>query len=145
MGECVISSVLSHHNKNLNRHMGQHYSPWMDQCYSSWMGQHYSSMLQLSFIQKVKENTSLRQEGMPTQKTEEKRGPPRPILASLFMFSHLPLGLPYVNWAIQECCLFYPRSSLWSSDLPVFYFCGIFPSLSFSHRHSGLLFPILTT
>ena len=40
--ECVISSVLSCHNKNLKRRMDQHYSPWMDQC--------YSSVLQLSFI-----------------------------------------------------------------------------------------------
>ena len=32
-----------------------------------------------------------------------------------------------------------------SLDLPLFYFRGLFPSLSFSHRHSGLLFPILTT
>ena len=30
-----------------------------------------------------------------------------------------------------------------SSDLPLFYFHGLFPSLSFSHRHFGLLFPIL--
>ena len=39
----------------------------------------------------------------------------------------------------------YLRSSLWSSDLLLFYFRGLFPSLSFSHRHFGLLFPILPT
>ena len=32
-----------------------------------------------------------------------------------------------------------------SFDLPLFYFHRLFPSLSFSHRHLGLLFPILTT
>ena len=32
-----------------------------------------------------------------------------------------------------------------SLDLPPFYFRGLSPSLSFSHRHFGLLFPILTT
>ena len=32
-----------------------------------------------------------------------------------------------------------------SFDLPLFYFRGLFPSLSFSHRHFGLLSPILTT
>ena len=32
-----------------------------------------------------------------------------------------------------------------SSDLPLFYFLRLFPSLSFSHLHFGLLFPILTT
>ena len=65
--------------------------------------------------------------------------------APLFLCFFLPLGLPYVNWASQECCLSYPRSSLRSSDLPLFYFRGRFPSLSLSHHQSGLLFPILTT
>ena len=74
---------------------------------------------------------------------ERARESSRP-LAILFMF-FLPLGLPYVNWVSQECCLFYLRSSLWSSDIPLFYFCGLFSSLSFSHRHSGLHFLILTT
>ena len=32
-----------------------------------------------------------------------------------------------------------------SFDLPLFYFCGLFPSLYFNHCHFGLLFPILTT
>ena len=32
-----------------------------------------------------------------------------------------------------------------SFDLPLFYFRGLFPSLSFSHLHFALLFPILTT
>ena len=45
----------------------------------------------------------------------------------------------------QECCLFYLKSSLWSSDLLLFYYHGLFLSLSFSHRHFELLFPILPT
>ena len=49
-------------------------------------------------------------------------------LTPLFMFFLLPLGLPYVNWASQECCLFCPRSSIQSPDLPLFYFRGLFPS-----------------
>ena len=54
-----------------------------------------------------------------------------PALWFLFyMFFSLPLGLPHVNWASQECCLFYLRSSLRSSDLPLFYLCGLYPSLS---------------
>ena len=32
-----------------------------------------------------------------------------------------------------------------SFDLPLFYFRGLFPSLSFSHRHFGLFFPTLPT
>ena len=62
-----------------------------------------------------------------------------------FGSSFYSLGLSYVNWASQECCLFYLRSSLWSSDLLLFYFRWLFPSLSFSHRHFGLFFPILPT
>ena len=59
----------------------------------------------------------------------------RPLapLAPLFICFLLPLGLPYVNWASQESCWFCLRSSLWCSDLPLFYFCGLFPSFSFSH------------
>ena len=44
----------------------------------------------------------------------------------------LSLGLSYVNWASQECCLFYLRFSLQSSDLSLFYFCWLFPSRSFT-------------
>ena len=67
------------------------------------------------------------------------RGTLSPWLLFLYVFFFLPLGLPYVNWASQECCLFYPRSSLWSSDLPLFYFPGLSLSLSFSHHQSGLV------
>ena len=69
----------------------------------------------------------------------------RPFGSSFYIYFFLRLGLPCVNWASQECCLFYPRFSLRSLDLPLFYFHGLFPSLSFSHHPSGLLFPILTT
>ena len=55
-------------------------------------------------------------------------------LLFLYAFSS-PLGLPFVNWASQECYLFSLRSSLRSSDLPFFYFFGLFPSLSSSHCH----------
>ena len=75
---------------------------------------------------------------------ERQREAPGP-LAPLFVCVFLSLDLPYINWASQECCLFYLRSSLWSSDLPLFYFYRLFSSLSFSHCHSGLLFPSLTT
>ena len=114
------------------------------------------SLLQLYFIQKIARESILRCKGMPTQRREEKRagecssawggewGREQALAPHFYMF-FLPLGLPYVNWASQECCFFYLRSSPWSSDLPLFYFLGLFPSLSFNHCHSGLLFPILTT
>ena len=65
---------------------------------------------------------------------------PWPFGSSFYVFFLLPLGLPCVNWARQERCLFHLRFSLWSSDLPLFYFHELFSSLSFSHHHSGLLF-----
>ena len=71
---------------------------------------------------------------------EEKRGAQPNFGSSFYMAFLLCLGLPYVNWASQESCLFYLSSSLRSSDLPLFYFRGLYPSLSFSHRHSGLIF-----
>ena len=86
---------------------------------------------------------------MSTQRHEEKstpvRGRERALWLLVYLFFFLPLGLPYVNLASQECCLFYLRSSFQPSNLPLFYFHGLFPSLSFSHHHFGLLFPILTT
>ena len=65
------------------------------------------------------------------------RAPHPGPLAPLFMFFACP-GPAYVNWASQECCLSHLRSSLQSSDLPLFYFPGLFPSLSLRHCHSGL-------
>ena len=50
-------------------------------------------------------------------------------LLFLYVFFFLSMGLPYVNWASQECCLFYVKSSFRSLDLPLFYFLGLFPSL----------------
>ena len=58
-----------------------------------------------------------------------------------FFICFPPPALPCVNWVSQECCLFYLRSSLRSSGLPLFYFRGLFSSLSFSHHHFELLFP----
>ena len=103
-------------------------------------------VLQLSFIWKIKENTFSRREGMLTQKTWREKRDLWPFGSSFYMFFFflLLLLLPYVNWASQEWAS-HLRSSLRSSDLPLFYFQGLFPSFSFSHHHSGLLFPILTT
>ena len=56
------------------------------------------------------------------------------------MFILPALNLPSVNWASQEGCLFYLRSSLQSLDLPLFYFCGLFLSLSFSHHQFEFFF-----
>ena len=67
---------------------------------------------------------------MLTQKTLTEEG--LQPFAPLFTFSPPPPGLPSVNWATQERCLFYLRSALRSSNLPLFYFRGLFLALSFS-------------
>ena len=64
---------------------------------------------------------------------------------SFCMFFSCTWACPMQIELSQECCLFHLKSSLWSLDLLLFYFCRLFPSLSFSHRHFGLLFPILPT
>ena len=60
-------------------------------------------------------------------------------------FGSSPWACPMQIGLSQVRCFLYLRSSLWSLDLPLFYFRGLFSSLSFSHCHFGLLFPILTT
>ena len=80
------------------------------------------------------------------RESERERGNP---LAPLFICFSLPLGLPYANWANPECCLFYLKSSLRSSDCPLTFLCSIFMGFSLpcllATAHFGLLFPILTT
>ena len=98
--EFLISSILSCHNKNLKRQ-------------TNVTAPYYSSVL---FRYKGKYIIKVWGNGNPKDtKRKEATGP---ILAPLFICFFLPhLGLPYVNWASQECCLFYLRSSLLSSDL----------------------------
>ena len=151
-GECVISQALSCHSKNLK---------WRtDQCYSSVLlaGKCILEVWGQADAKEVKrrENESKRDRGRGKERERERKcegeggrerereGPLDFWLLFLYVFSS-PLGLPYVNWASQECCLFYLESSLWPLDLLLFSFPGLFPSLSFSHHHFGLLFPILTT
>ena len=56
LGECVISLVLSHCNKNLKQ--------WTDKCYSLVLQLGYRSVL----FGQAEENTSSRGVGEPTQK-----------------------------------------------------------------------------
>ena len=135
LGECVISSVLSLHNKNLKRQTSFTALGWTSvraPCYSS-----------VYLESKGKYILEAWGHANPKDVKRRERGP-WPFGSSLYIFL-FSLGLPYVNWASQECSLFYLRSSLRFSDLPLFYFHSLFHSLSFSHCHYGLLFPILTT
>ena len=105
------------------------------------------SVLQLSFIGKQRKIHPPGVRAGQHKRREEKRGPSPSGLPPFIHLSPPPPTpiLPYVNWAIQKGCLFYLRSSLQSLDLPSFYVLRPFPSLSFSHSHFGLRFPILTT
>ena len=108
----------------------------------------YSSIL----FRRWQENPSLRCEGTLIQRHEEKSTPARgrerekeraSPLAPLFICLSLPgpvlckLGQPGVLFVLPEVLTLVPG--------PLFYFQELFPSLSFSHCHFGLLFPILTT
>ena len=156
--KCMFLGSLSCPNKDLEQQTlkpsAHHSSRILDKpCYSSQANECYSSIL----FRRQQENPSSKCEGMPTQRFEVKRVEERMgegererererkrFGSSFHMFSS-PWACPLQIGLSQECCLFYLKSSLWSSDLLLFYFRGLFPSLSFSHRHFGLLFPILPT
>ena len=110
LGEFVISSVLTRCNKNLKQRTDQRYSPQKDQGDRPWTDQCYDSVLQLSFIQKVKEKTSSRHEGMLTQKTQREERPPAQFwLLFLHIFS-LPHEPALCKLGYPGGCLFYLRS-----------------------------------
>jgi len=155
-GECVVSSVLSHHNRSLKQ--------WTSVTALGWasitaLGQTSVTALRWTSVTALCYSSALFRKqrkihpwGMrawqPKTRKEKRKGERdkhHSPLAPLFMFSLLPLGLPYVNLASQECYLFYLRSSFRSSTFLCSIFHRLFPSLPFSHHHSGLLFPFLTT
>ena len=120
-GECVISSVLSHPVKISNSR----------------------PVLQLSHG-----SVLFGKQRIIHPQCVRAGGPQRRVVnpSWLPLFIHFvssPSSLPSANWASQQGYLLHLWFSLWSLDIPLFYFHEIFP-LSFSHYHSGLLFPILT-
>ena len=135
LGECVISSVLCRHNKTLKRQTSVTALGW-----ASVTAPCYTSVL---FTKQWKIYPWGVKACQP-KRCEEERETPGP-LTPLFMCFSPPPGPALCELGYLECCLFYLRFSLWSSALPLFYFHGLFPSLSFSHHHSVLLFPILAT
>ena len=77
------------------------------------------------------------------KRCKEKRSQRLNFGSSCYMFFLLPLSLPCVNWASQEDCLLHLRFSLWSSDLPLFYFCRLFPFFVFQSLLFWTPFPTL--
>ena len=146
----VISSVLSRHNKDLKR-----WTLKPSACHSS-QRDHVIALRQISvtapcyssvLFRKQQENASSRPEGMLIQRRKEKRES-LALWLPLFMFFPPPgpalckLGQPGVLFVLPEVFTLVLRPFF---DFPLFYFQRVFPSLSFSHHHSGLLFPIQTT
>ena len=125
-GDCVISSVLSHHGKNLK---------W---CTSVTVG--YSSVLFSK--QRIVHPRDM------TVSQPQRKGLNLSWLPPFISLSSppCPLSLSYANWDGQKvACLFHLKFSLWSMDFPLLHFHELFSFLSFSDHHFGLLFPILTT
>ena len=119
-GECVISSALSRHNKNLK---------WRTSV--SALGRtSITAPCNSSILFRKQRKIHPEAWGHADKKTLTKERDLQSFGSSFYTFFLLPLGLPYVNWASHECCLFYLRSSLQSSDLPLFYFLRLSPSWS---------------
>ena len=120
----------------------------MDQCYSS---KFYSAKFTAqSFIQQTKKRTPSRHEGLRPQK----RGlsPSWLALFISFISSAPPPPLPRAQPALcnlgiarKGACLSHRKFSLGFAVFPLFSFPRLFPFFVFSHRHLGLLFPVLPT
>ena len=129
--------VLSHCNKKLKQ--------WMDQCYSLVLQLGYSSVPGYSSVLFGKQRKIYPQGvwGSQPKRNKEKRGPQFCLLFLCFFSPPLETAL---------CKLFQPGGLFFSPEVLTLVlgpssvlFLQAFPSLSFSHCHSGLLFPILTT
>ena len=117
-GECVISLDLAHSNKNLKRWTSIIALRW-----TSVTAPCYSSVL---FRKQRKTHPRGMRACQPKRRTE-KRGPRPNFGSSFYMLFLLPLGLPYVNWASQECCFF-----TWGAHFsPQTFLCSIFEGFSF--------------
>ena len=86
----------------------------------------YSSIL----FRRQQENPSLRCEAMSIQRRKVQGREREPFGSSFYMFFPSPWACPMQIGLSQECCLFYLKSSLWSSDLPLTFLCSIFAGSS---------------
>ena len=91
-------------------------------------------------LYQLSHNTSWSIRAGRSKRHKEKRSPlAQSWLHFLICFLLLPMSLPYVNWASQEGFVLLEVLTLVLRPSFVLF------SLSFSHHHSGLLFPILST
>ena len=143
-GEFVISSVLSRRKKNLKRRTSvtafEQTSVTALRCTSVNSSQwtsvtpFYSSVL-------FRMQRKIHPRGMRACQPKREERPLPNFGSSFYLFFLLPLDLPCVNWS-AVCFTWGPHSG------PQTFLSSIFTDFSFfsfSHHHSGLLFPILTT
>ena len=98
----------------------------MAPCYSSILFRKYKENQSSRLMACQPKDTKRREWGSVPACRRERERPPAVWLLFLYKF-FLPLGLPYVNWAIQECCLFYLRSY----SGPQTFLCSIFTVFPF--------------
>ena len=138
-GECVISSGLSHHSKNLKWRTLKPsvcHGSWTDQCYGSQTDLY--RVLQLcvtaQFYLENKGKYILEAWGHANPKDAKRRErehawerDPHPFGSSCYMLFP-PLGLPCVNWASQSavCSTWGPHSG------PQTFLCSLFVGFSLS-------------
>ena len=128
-GECnLLSSVLSQQKFEVTDVKAVGRSMLSDSpCYSSWTNELYLEN-KGKYILKPRgpadsKDTKRRERENKCARVGERD--PRPFGSSVYVFFPPP-GLPYVNWASHECCLFYLRSSL----SPRTFLCSIFTGFS---------------
>ena len=127
-GECITSLILSHHNKKLKRRTLK-----PSACHNSRTVLQLHVTAQFYLENKGKYILEVHTDPKDTKKRERKRAPAHTRVGGgmggetplalwfLFLCFFLPLGLPYVNWATQECCLekaMAPHSSTLAWKIP---------------------------
>ena len=153
-GECMLLGSLSRHNKDLEWWTLK--SPRRVTALGSWTdGVIALREISVTALFYLEDSRKIHLRGVRARRSKDarRRAPHRgggvggePFGSSFYMFFSSPGPAP--------CKLGLGRSAVLPEvltrvlgpffDLPLFYFLGLFPSLSFSHHHLGLLFPILT-
>ena len=155
--ECMFLGSLSRHNKDLE--WGTLKPPQRVTALRSWIDRVIAlrsqmnrgialKQISVTALFYLEDSRKIHLRGVRARRSKDTRrrapqsaGERESWLWLLYLYVSLSLGLSYVNWASQECCWFYLRSL----DLLLFHFQRLFPSMSCSHRHFGLLFPVLPT
>ena len=162
--ECMFLCSLSHHNKDLEWRTlkpPQHvtaFGSWTDRVIAlrSQMD-HVIALKQISVtaLFYLEDSRKIHLRGVRARRSKDTKrrvtlhtGERERALWLLFFMFFLPLGpalckLGLVRSAVLPEALTPVLGPPF--DLPLFYFRGLFPSLSFSHHHFGLLFSIQTT